>query len=50
MNNLSRPTAPNSFQIRRNIYILRNFQQLPNTKKNTVKMGLEKISYRGPQL
>ena len=33
----------NSFQTRKNIYNLRKFQQLPNTKKSTVVTGFETI-------
>lgn len=33
----------NSFQTRKNIYNLRKFQQLPNTKKSAVVTGFETI-------
>ena len=38
------------FQVRKINYDLRNFQKIVNIKKNSVKMGLETISYRAPQL
>ena len=38
------------FQFRENSYNLRNFQQLASSTKKTTKLGLEAISYRGPQL
>ena len=31
-------------------YNLKHFRKLANTKKNSVKMGLETITYRAPQL
>ena len=37
-------------QIRIINYTLRHFQKLANTKKNSVKMGLETILYHTPQL
>ena len=38
------------FQVRKINYDLRHFQKIANTKKNSVKMCLETISYRAPQL
>ena len=49
-NDLSPPLIDDMFQVRKINYDLRNFQKIANTKKNLVKMGLETISYRVPQL
>ena len=49
-NNLSPPIIDHMFQFRENSYNLKNFQQLASSTEKTTKMGLEKISYRGPQL
>ena len=49
-NNLSPPIINHMFQFRENSYNLRNFQQLASSTKKTTKMGLETISYHGPQL
>ena len=49
-NNLSPPIIDHMFQFRENSYNLRNFQQLASSTKKTTKLGLETISYRGPQL
>ena len=49
-NNLSPPIIDHMFQFRENSYNLRNFQQLASFTKKTTKLGLETISYRGPQL
>ena len=49
-NNLSLPIIDHMFQFRENSYNLRNFQQLASSTKKTTKLGLETISYRGPQL
>ena len=38
------------FQGRKTSYNPRHFQKIANSKKNSVKMGLETISYRAPQL
>ena len=43
MYNLSPPIVSNLFQILKNIYNLRKFEQSPNTKKSTIKKGLETI-------
>ena len=45
MNNLSPPIPSNSSHNCGNIYNIWNFQQLANTKKNTLNMSIEKISY-----
>ena len=50
MNDVPVPIASNSFQIREKVHNLWNFQQLGNPKKDTVKVALETISYRGLQL
>ena len=49
-NDLSPPLIDDKFQVSKINYDLRNFQKIPNTKKNSVKMGLQTISYRAPQL
>ena len=49
-NNLSPPIIDHIFQFCENFYNLRNCQQLAGSTKKTTKMGLETISYRGPQL
>ena len=49
-NNLSPPIIDHMFQFRENSYNLRIFQQLASSTKKTTKLGLETISYRGPQL
>ena len=38
------------FQVRKINYNLRHSQKFVSTKKNSVKMGLETINYRAPQL
>ena len=48
-NDLSPRLIDDMFQVHKN-YDLRHFQKIANTKKNSVKMGLETISYRAPQL
>ena len=50
INNLSPPIIDHLFQFHKNSYDLRNFQQLARSTKKSTKMGLETISYRGPQL
>ena len=47
-NDLSPMLIDDMFQVIN--YNLRNFQNMANTKKNLVKMGLDTISYRAPQL
>ena len=49
-NNLSPPLTDYMFQVRKVNYNLRHFKKLSNTKKNSVKMGLETITYLAPQL
>ena len=49
-NDLFPPLIDDMFQVRKINYNLRLFQKIANTKKNSVKMGLEIISYRAPQL
>ena len=39
-----------NFFSRQNICNLRKFQELYTSTKNTVNLGTETISYRGPQL
>ena len=48
--NLSPPLIDDIVQVRKINYNLRHFQKLSNTKKNSVKMGLETITYRAPKL
>lgn len=50
MNDLPLPLASNLFHILKKVYNLQNFQQLANPKQNNVKVALEAIFYRGPQL
>ena len=49
-NDLSPPLIDDMFQVRKLNYDLRHFQKIANTKKNSVKTGLETISFRAPQL
>ena len=42
-NDLSPPLIDDVFQVRKINYNLRDFQKIANTKKNSVKMGLETI-------
>ena len=49
-NNLSPSITDRMFQFRESSYNLRNFQQLASSTKKTTNLGLETISYRGPQL
>ena len=49
-NDLSPPLIDDMFQVRKINYDLRHFQKIANTKKTSVKMGLDIISYRAPQL
>ena len=42
-NDLSPPLIDDVFQVRKINYNLRDFQKIANTKKNSVKMGLEII-------
>ena len=50
MNDLPLPLASSLFHICKKVSNLQNFQQLANPKKNNVKVALETIFYRGPQL
>ena len=49
-NDLSPPLIDDMFQVCKTSYNLRHFQKIANSRKNSVKMGLETISYRAPQL
>ena len=49
-NNLSLLLIDDMFQVRKISYNLMHFQNFSNTKKNSVKMVLEAITYRAPQL
>ena len=49
-NNLSPPLIDDMFQVWKTNYNLRHFQKFANTKKNSLKMGLETITYHEPQL
>ena len=49
-NNLNPPIMDFMFERRNNTYNLRNFQEFVTKRKRTVKMGLETLNYRSPQL
>ena len=49
-NDVSPPLIDHIIQVPKISYDLRHFQKIANTKKNLVKMGLEAMSYRAPQL
>ena len=49
-NDLSPPLIDDMFQVCKVNYDLRHFQKIANTKKDSVKMNLETISYLAPQL
>ena len=49
-NNLNPPVMDFIFEMRNNTYNLRNFQEFAMKRKRTVKMGLETLKYRSPQL
>ena len=49
-NNLNPPVMDFIFERRNNTYNLRNFQEFAMKRKRTVKMGLETLKYRSPQL
>ena len=49
-NNLNPPIMDNMLERRNNTYNLRNFHELATKRKRTVKMGLETLNYRSPQL
>lgn len=50
LHGLSPPLMDNTFEVRVNIYILRNFQSLYSTWKKTVRLGATTVTYRGPQI
>ena len=49
-NNLSPPLIDDMFQVCKINYNLRHFQKFANTKNNSVKIGLETITYCATQL
>ena len=49
-NNLNPPVMNFMFERRNNAYNLRNFQEFAMKRKRPVKMGLETLNYRSPQL
>ena len=49
-NNLNPPIMDFMFERRNNTYNLRNFQEFATKRKRTIKVGLETLSYRSPQL
>ena len=49
-NNLNLPTMDFMFERRNNEYNPRNFQEFATKRKSTVKMDLETLIYRSPQL
>ena len=49
-NNLNPPVMDFIFERRNNTYNLKNFQEFAMKRKRTVKMGLETLKYRSPQL
>ena len=49
-NNLNPPIMDNMFERINNTYNLRNFQEFETKRKITIKMGLETLNYRSPQL
>ena len=49
-NNVHPPIIDFMFQRRNNTYNLRNFQEFTTKIKGTVKMGLETLNYRSPQI
>ena len=50
MTGVAPPIMQNLFEVRENKYNLRNFREIQNSVKNTVKCGLETISYRSSAL
>ena len=50
MTGVAPPIMQNLFEVRENKYNLRNFHEIENSVKNTVKCGLETISYRSSAL
>ena len=49
-NNLNPPIMDFMFERRNNTYNPINFQEFATKRKRTVKMGLETLNYRSPQL
>ena len=49
-NNLNPPIMDFMFERRNNTYNLRNFQEFASKRKRTVKVDLETLNYRSPQL
>ena len=49
-NNLNPSVVDFMFERRNSTYNLRNFQEFATKRKRTVKMGLETLNYRSPQL
>ena len=49
-NNLNPPIMDNMLERRNSTYNLTNFQEFATKRKRTVKMGLETLNYRSPQL
>ena len=47
---LSPPLIDDNFQVCKINYHLKHFEKIANTKKTSVKMGLEAISHRALQL
>ena len=49
-NNLNPPIMDFMSERKNNTYNLRNFQEFATKRKRSVKMGLETLNYRSPQL
>ena len=49
-NNLNPPIMDNMLERKNNTYNLTNFQEFTIKRKRTVKMDLENLNYRSPQL
>ena len=49
-NNLNHPIMDFMFERRNDTYNLRNFQEFATKRKRTVKMDLETLNYKSPQL
>ena len=49
-NNLNPAIMDFMFEKRNNTYNLRNFQEFAIKRKRTLKIGLESLNYRSPQL
>ena len=50
MNNLALPIKVNIFDPCINNFNFKNFQEIATERKNTVKCGLQTVTYRCPQL